>query len=60
MPKVMTKAGLAVAGLVGLVFLTDLAIGYPFKRASMAMDICFALCAVLLAYLSWSTLKEQV
>ncbi|MCA9246228.1 MAG: hypothetical protein KDA42_03905 [Planctomycetales bacterium] len=60
MPKVMTIVGLVVSGLIALVFLVDLALGLPFNRASTTMDISFLICAVLLAYMSWTTMKEQV
>ena len=60
MPKVMTIIGLVVAGLIALVFVVDLALGFPFKRASMLMDVSFLICALLLAYMSWSTMKEQI
>jgi hypothetical protein len=36
-----------------------LALGFPFYRASMTMDICFVICAAILGYMSWATLREQ-
>ena len=60
MPKVMTIVGLVIAGLIALVFVVDLALGFPFKRASLMMDVSFLICALLLAYMSWSTMKEQI
>lgn len=58
MPKALTISGMAVAGLVLLVFLLDLALGLPFGRPSLMMDIGFVLAAVILAYMSWSTYRE--
>jgi len=49
---------MAVAGLVLLVFLLDLALGLPFGRPSLMMDIGFVLAAIILAYMSWSTYRE--
>jgi len=60
MPKIMTIIGLVLAGLIVLLFGVDLALGIPFGRTSMAMDIAFVICGAILAYLSWSTMREQV
>jgi hypothetical protein len=59
MPKALTIAGMIVAALIVLLFGSDLAMGFPFSKASMTMDIIFVLCAFLLAYMSWSTYREQ-
>lgn len=58
MPKALTISGMVVAGLLLLIFALDLALGIPFKKASMWMDIGFIICAMALAYLSWSTYRE--
>jgi hypothetical protein len=60
MPKYLTYFGLACAGLIILIFLLDLALGWPFKKASLAMDVAFVFCAAVLAVISWFTLREQV
>ena len=67
MAKGLCWAGIFIAGLVMLVFLTDLiaglvgldALGF-FRGASRMMDIVFVICAAGLGYLAWSTLQEQV
>ena len=59
MPKALCITGMVVAILVLVLFLVDLAIGVPFKRASMTLDVVFMISAVILAYMSWTTLKEQ-
>ena len=59
MPKALCITGMVVAILVLILFLLDLAIGIPFKRASTTLDVVFMISALVLAYLSWSTLKEQ-
>ena len=56
--KIATYFGLGVSGLLGLVFLLDLALGIPFKGASMVIDICVVLVAAILGFLSWRTMKE--
>jgi len=67
MPKILCTIGIIIAGLILIVFLTDLIAGFagfvtlaPFRGASQLMDIVFIVCAAGLAFLSWSTLKEQV
>ena len=59
MPKALTYLGLVTGALVGALFVFDLALKFPFKRASLAMDICFVISAALLAIMSWMTLREQ-
>jgi hypothetical protein len=59
MPRALTFFGLVVAGLIALAFGFDLALQFPFSGASRTMDICFVITALILAYLSWTTLREQ-
>lgn len=59
MPKALCITGMVVAILVLILFVVDLAIGVPFKRASTTLDVVFMISAMILAYMSWSTLKEQ-
>jgi hypothetical protein len=61
MPKVLTIAGLIVSILMFVIFALDLAAGFPFgvdSRAATMMDIGFMTCGAVLAYLSWSTMRE--
>ena len=60
MGKVLSMLGGVVAALLLLVFALDLALGIPFSGASTVMDVGFIICALILAYLSWSTFREQV
>ena len=60
MPKALCITGLAVSAILFLIFLSDLAIAAPFKRANLIMDIAFVLCSAGLGFLSWMTWKEQV
>jgi hypothetical protein len=59
MPKALTISGMVVAVLLLLPFGLDLALQFPFGRASMAMDIAFVVCAAMLGYMSWSAFREQ-
>jgi len=59
MPKALSISGIIVAALLLLLFGLDLAIGLPFNKASKAMDISFLICAIVLAYMSWTTFREQ-
>ena len=58
MLKLFTIFGLVVSAGLLLVFGADLAVQFPFHRISMAMDIGFVICALLLGYMSVATLRE--
>ena len=58
MGKGMTMAGMVVAVLIFALFALDLIVGFPFKRASVPMDVLLTLSAIGLAFLSWSTLRD--
>lgn len=66
MPKALCISGMAVAGLLLLLFGLDLSTallldgGFPFGGVSKSMDAGFVVAAGILGYLSWSTLREQV
>ncbi len=49
---------MAVAILLFLLFAMDLAVAFPFRRARIMMDIAFILCSLILAYISWNTMKD--
>ena len=59
MPKVLCIIALAISCLLLLVFLLDLAIGVPFGKASLIMDIGLIASSAIIAFLSFATLKEQ-
>ena len=59
MPKALCMTGMVISALILVLFLLDLAIGIPFRKASMMMDVLFLLCASGLGYLSWITFREQ-
>lgn len=58
MSKTLPLAGMIVSGLIGILFLADLAAGFPFRRVSMALDIGFVVASLVLAYLSWTLLEK--
>lgn len=59
MPKALCLVGSVVAVLLLLVFGLDLAVGFPFDRRSMLMDVGCLIASVMLGFISWMTLKEQ-
>jgi hypothetical protein len=60
MPKALCLVGMIVAGLLLLMFGLDLALQIPpFYRMQPIMDIGMVVCAIILGYISWMTLKEQ-
>ena len=58
MAKGLTIMAMIVAMLIFLLFALDLALGFPFSRASLLMDVTFVICALLLGYIGWSSFKE--
>ena len=58
MAKAMTIAGMVIAGLIGLLFGLDLALGIPFSRASKITDVVFVLAAGGLGYLAWNAFRD--
>ena len=66
MPKALCFISLGASVLVLALFLVDAIMALmgmeanaPLRGANLGMDIAFAFCAGLLAYLSWTTLREQ-
>lgn len=59
MPKALCLTGMVIAIVVFLLFLLDLIIKVPFQRANPIMDVVFVLCAATLAFISWTTFREQ-
>lgn len=65
MPKVLCLIGLVFSALVALIFLVDIVLGLmgsasaPLRMVSLLMDILFILAASGLAYVSWTTYREQ-
>jgi hypothetical protein len=63
MPKALCMSGMAVAILIAILFIFDLAAPVsmaPFRKASILMDVAMLVCAALLGVASWLTFREQV
>lgn len=56
--KMLPLSGMIIAGLIGIVFLADLAAGFPFQRVSIGVDVAFLASAAIVGYLSWSLLEK--
>jgi len=50
--------GMVIAGLIAILFVADLAVGIPFERASLVVDVGFILASLIVAYLSWSIVER--
>jgi hypothetical protein len=60
MGKGMSIAGMLIGGLLALIFLLDMLLGIPFGgRAGAMVDLGFALCGIMLAYLGWNAFREN-
>ena len=66
MPKALCLIGLVLAILVFLIFSLDLVLGLsgmvtmaPLRAASIVVDIMFIIGAAALAYVAWTTFREQ-
>jgi membrane-bound acyltransferase YfiQ involved in biofilm formation len=62
MPKALCLLGMVVSILIFLIFSLDLVLPSSmafFQKSQWGLDIIFVICAAILGYLSWSTLREQ-
>ena len=59
MLKAMPFVGMVMSGLVAIMFLADLAAGFPFRRISILTDIGFIVSSGVLAYMSWSIMEKS-
>lgn len=59
MPKALCYSGIIVAASLVLLFGLDLAVGFPFGRASLVMTIGMMVGGIILGALSFLTLREQ-
>ena len=58
MARGLTIAAMAAAVLILLLFLLDLIIAIPFRRAVPGMDIAFVIASIGLAYVSWNAFRD--
>lgn len=56
MSKPVPLTGLVMSGLIVVLFVADLAAGFPFGRTAWLLDVAFIVCGLIVAYLSWSIL----
>ena len=54
----MPFVGMIVSGLVGILFLADLAAGFPFQRVSIGADIGFVVSSAILGLMSWLIMEK--
>jgi len=59
MSKFLCILSISISALLFLVFLLDVAIGVPFKKANSLMDIVFIVCFAGVATLSFLCLRKQ-
>ncbi len=59
MSKLMPLVGMVLAGLIGILFLADLAAGFPFGRVSVPADVGFVVASAITGYLSWSLINRS-
>ena len=58
-PKKLVIGSMAVAGIVALLAVADLATGIPFSGVhSQLMDILFLVAAAIVGYLSWDAYRD--
>jgi len=59
MSKVLCLFSTAVSALLFLLFLLDIAVGVPFKKANTLLDIVFIVCSAGIVALSILCLRKQ-
>ena len=58
MARGLTITAIAIAVLMLVLFGLDLAIGMPFGKQSLLLDICFLICGLGLGLLGFTTWRE--
>jgi hypothetical protein len=58
MGKAMSIAGMVIGGVLTVAFALDLVLKIPFGGRVPMMDIGFAVCGLILAYLSWNAFRD--
>lgn len=54
MSRAAQLTGMILTGLVGVVFLADLAAAVPFQRVNVPLDVGMAIAATIVTYLLWA------
>lgn len=58
MEKVLCWIAMGVSGLMLILFLVDLIVGFPFGRTSAAVDVLGVLACGIVGYLSWDAFRD--
>ncbi len=58
MEKWLCWGSMGVAGLLLLLFLLDIALGFPFHKVNVTVDVFGAIASVLVLYLAWDAFKD--
>jgi hypothetical protein len=58
MGKAMSIAGMVIGGVITVAFALDLVLQIPFGGRVPMMDIGFAVCGLILTYLSWNAFRD--
>jgi threonine/homoserine/homoserine lactone efflux protein len=56
--KILCYGSLIAAGLITLIFLLDLALGLPFGRASVVLDVLFIIGGAFILWQGYETYRE--
>jgi threonine/homoserine/homoserine lactone efflux protein len=57
--KILCMAAMIIAGLLTFIFLLDAGLGFPFNRASMALDIMFVLGGAFVLWQGYDAYREM-
>ncbi len=57
--KILTFAAMGIAGLLTLIFLLDAALGAPFGRQSIVLDVLFIFGGAFVLWQSYETYREM-
>ena len=58
MEKWLCWGSMGVAGLLLLLFLLDLVMGFPFQKVNLAVDVFGVIASGLVFYLAWDAFKD--
>ena len=58
MTKKLVFGSMGAAGIVALASICDMAVGFPFAKYSMLMDILYLLASGVVLYLGYETYRE--
>lgn len=56
--KILCMASMIIAGLLTLLFLLDAALGFPFSRASIVLDVLFIFGGAFVLWQGYDTYRQ--